>query len=259
MADYDEYVSEYSEAQLTEKLRIADSNIFMWNTHNLPNGSVGAIGSFLEDVTGSEQHVSHTVQANIDKHVTCNRHLVFDVKTLTTAGTFRVTGNKVDETDGSMAPHQENVSIDALGYYQTKTKWIGDVSVIASDLGDIRTRFNSLTYYDASNTNFAIVGARGSWTPAQDAWTVRIKILKVLQSGEVVNLTPQWKFASGDVTPRAYKNVQGSCKVTLSETFLGTADEGLILLIDNISSIRQGGVVLQVKGVDPDTMGPFAP
>jgi len=254
----DEYNSEFSDDQLTVKLRMADSNIFMWNTHNLPNGSVGAIGSFLEDVTGSEQHVSHTVQANIDKHVTCNRHLVFDVRTLTTAGTFRVSGYKVDEADGSVSPHNEEIAIDAIGYYQTDAKWMGDVSVIATDMGDIRTHFNSLTYYDASNFDYAITFARGSWTPGHDSWSCRIKILKVMNSGEVVDLSPQWDFSSSDSMPRAYKGVQGNCKVAISEVFLGSKKEGLILLIDNILNIKQGGVTLQVKGVDPDTGGPFA-
>lgn len=246
----------YKENQVQRKLENADIAPLAWNTHNLPNGDVFSVGIYESDVMTAEQ-VTSAIIPTVLAAVTLNRHIVFEVTTVTTAGSITLAGDVVNESTGAIATDTEVIAIAATGFYQSAKKFIGDTTVTGVTTTDIITDIHTTSYYDAQNNDFGISSVRFSFTPSGPAWAIDLEVSRVNSDGSRTNLTPLFNFASTDTEPRAYSGSQGHAKVSISEAVMGADSEGLVICILGISAISEANVITMLTGLDPETGLPF--
>lgn len=115
-----------------------------------------------------------------------NNHLLITVNSLTGSDTVVVTGDKVEEDDGTVTTGAtENITVDATGIYQTDAKWWRVTEVnIGGSISAINYNLGRLGYWDHGNKDFRIIGYRMELTPTNVTQAdFRLQIYKVQDDG----------------------------------------------------------------------------
>ena len=164
-------------------------------------------------------------------------HVVIDVSQISSPPfTIRLTGTSVNESTGVLSlGDTEDIAVSANGYYQSSKSWVTAVQLSIVESGkSCRVDIYRTTYWDNGNNDFAVNGARFEWLPdTPGAWSIRLRILHVENDGDI-NIIDDKTFASTDTPPRAGNAEPGKYKRGDYGGFiLGTANEGLILIVDH--------------------------
>jgi hypothetical protein len=155
--------------------------------------------------------------------------------------TVRVTGTSVDEIDGSTTPGDtEDVSVAALGDYQTSKSWITapELSIIEASKSCTLHIYRN-TYWDKMNTDFVVHGARLEWEPDSATWSMQLILYHIQNDGSYI-LIDDVTFDNTDTPPRAENGEPGKYKRIDYDTAIeGSAKEGLMIRVvqTNIRSL----------------------
>lgn len=115
-----------------------------------------------------------------------NQHLHIEVNSLTGSGVVVVAGDSVSEEPGlPIVGDSENVTVDAIGGYQTQKKWWQTTSVtIPAGITAINYDLSNEGYWDYDNRNFTLLGYRMEITPRVGATrSLRLRIIKHQDDG----------------------------------------------------------------------------
>lgn len=194
----------------------------------------------LVDVLGWYQQIDTAESLTSASPVTASEkgfhsHFVIDVSSASGLPfTVRITGRSVDEADGTeTGSDTEDISVTANGYHQSIKSWIDDVQFsIVEGSKSCTIDIYRITYWDRGNREFTVTGVRMEFQPDNPAWSINLRIRKVLNDGssaDIDNVT----FANTDTYPRAADGEPGKYKRTDFNTFVdGRLAEGIIIEVN---------------------------
>jgi len=204
---------------------------FTWSTADVANSDVNVFGTIY-----SSEQTGVTLDSVTPQSITnmYNRHYIVNVTTMTSSGTITLTGNAVNEYTGVITPAStEDIVVSATGYYQSSTKWIGQVTASTAD-ADLVIDTYSTTYVDAANSDFQLFYTRMGFKPSSGTWDIKLELKKVNNDGSLTDIAgTDFEADNSDTYLRAASGVAGNIKRIWTGTdipqFAGTSNEGIIV------------------------------
>lgn len=223
---------------------VAELTALNWSTADLTGffagGDAEIFGTVYEtESTGNDFSFPLTNEIIAE---TYNRHIVFNVTNLISAGTLDLVGSRVNEDTGAVSVTNETINVQSAGYYQSDFKYVGAVTGTSSDIS-IEYDLITTTYLDFQNRDFQLYSVRFAWTPDDSTWDVGLSISKVNEDGSLTNLDPSGLLLhdSGDTPARAADGVSGHVKVKPATGFInGGSKEGLVVQVTGDGSTPTG-------------------
>jgi len=206
--------------------RATEYSVLTWSSGDLQNKAVDLFGTTYNEQS-SGVIISNGAPQTLSAY---NAHVVIYATNITATGTVAVSGNRVNEDDGSITNFSENVIITATNYYQTSAKFVGTVTNSTTD-ANIICDLITTSYFDFQNQDFSVLNIRAGFKPSNPSWDIGIRLYLVDNDGKLTSLVNNdFQFDSGDAIPRAANGVIGHAKRNVSSRLiLGSENEGIVV------------------------------
>lgn len=160
-----------------------------------------------------------------------NRRVQINIKTLTTAGTIRVSGNVADDTAGTYTSTNEDIPVATTGYYQTTNRFTGLIAVSAQAGLVCTLDARCLDYFNLSGSPYELSGWRVEIKPNDADFDIGVYLLSVRQNGQLT-LEDSVLITSLDANKRAGLNEKSNYKnYAVLKEFVNSDKEGFIVFI----------------------------
>lgn len=156
--------------------------------------------------------------------------ILFDITTMTTAGTLRLTGTSFDETDGSTTGSDtEDIVISATGEVASTKRWNNTTTVVLSSVGGLDVVLNSWSFSPSAFASLVRVDdIHLWWESTQASNSVRVFLRKWTAAGGFETLWDD-TVSNVNVGDEPY-----NARTSMLEVLDNTMGDGLFLQFDTV-------------------------
>jgi len=168
-----------------------------------------------------------------------SRHVVINIITLTAPGEILLSGYKYNENTGIISPHTENIKIEESGYFQSATKFIGQVSIDGINGIVCNIDVYIANYVNFDRTDFSITSGELSFVPDGSTYNLQINLFKIHTDGHqsivfIKSFTNEDAYKFGD------RYVLGLWKRSGEVQFKGSKNEGFYIVLSRKDNTTAG-------------------